>query len=283
MIKLFASDMDGTLLDETHTINERTANAIKDLQASGVEFMIATGRDYQSASRLLEAHQIQCAMINLNGALIHNSNGEVLYEAPLDSALIDTILTYLKKNDLHYSISTRDQLFLSNIEDYLQHAHTKMNERLATKDQLTLAQIKDHFSNTKDTREFDPMQAQVLKMMVISDDQDALQHCRYFLETFEDLDITSSGPGNLEITHRQAQKGLAIEQYIKNKGYSIDEVVTIGDSLNDRSMLQMCPNSYAMANASDEVKSMAAHLALANDQFGVAVVIQSVIDTNKPE
>ena len=41
MIKLFASDMDGTLLDETHTINDRTAKAIHDLQAAGVEFMIA--------------------------------------------------------------------------------------------------------------------------------------------------------------------------------------------------------------------------------------------------
>ncbi len=53
MIKLFASDMDGTLLNPNHVISDTTAQAIRDLQAqSDIEFLIATGRDYRSAKWL---------------------------------------------------------------------------------------------------------------------------------------------------------------------------------------------------------------------------------------
>lgn len=281
MIKLFASDMDGTLLDETHTINDRTAKAIHDLQAAGVEFMIATGRDYQSASRLTKAQNISCAMINLNGSLVHDKDGNVIYDCPLEQETIESVITYLINHDLLYTIYTEAYTYFYNRDEYIQNTFKNLQKRFNF-DDLTAAQIKDNLMENKDASEFTfSKENPVLKMMIMSENDDKLHHTRHYLEKFPELDVTSSGPGNLEITHKDAQKGLAIIKYIEKQGYTMDNVVTIGDSLNDRSMLQLCPNSYAMANASDEIKKMAAHTTFSNDQYGVAVVIEELLENMK--
>ncbi|MBF6626125.1 HAD family hydrolase [Aerococcaceae bacterium zg-BR9] len=275
MIKLFASDMDGTLLDQNHELNQTNADAIKALQAHGIEFIISTGRDYQSARNFLANYNIDCAMINLNGAQIYDEKGQLLEQCPINNATTQQVFDYLHEKQLAHSLTTRDQYYLSNKQEYLNHmlqAHDEIDE-------VTLAQVTDKIMVTLDASDYQLSDDNpVFKMMVISDDAQALDKARIYLESFSDLDITSSGPGNLEITHIEAQKGLALAKYLARKHYSVEEVLTIGDSLNDRSMLAMCPNSYAMDNASDEVKAMAAYLAPSNVDNGVATIIHQLIE-----
>ncbi|HFI0463928.1 TPA: HAD family hydrolase [Streptococcus suis] len=276
MLQLFASDMDGTLLDNQHQINAQTADAVKAWQASGREFMIATGRDYKSASQLLAPYNIQCAMINLNGAIIHDENGQVLAVHPMPQASLEKILNFLKDQDLVYTLSTKDAYYHSDIQAYLSMLGRTL--KAAGYDDLTQAQVKDHIKDARPIQDYlNQDQDQALKMMVISDNRDLLKTCKDYIQTLEDIDITSSGPDNIELTSTSAQKGLALATYLQVRGYQMDQVVTIGDSLNDRSMLAMCPNSYAMANASDQVKAMAANIAPANDQDGVAQVIDALL------
>ncbi|MBF6978783.1 HAD family hydrolase [Aerococcaceae bacterium zg-BR22] len=275
MIKLFASDMDGTLLDQNHELNQTNADAIKALQAHGIEFIISTGRDYQSARNFLANYNIDCAMINLNGAQIYDEKGQLLEQCPINNATTQQVFDYLHEKQLAHSLTTRDQYYLSNKQEYLNHmlqAHDEIDE-------VTLAQVTDKIMVTLEASDYQLSDDNpVFKMMVISDDAQALDKARIYLESFSDLDITSSGPGNLEITHIEAQKGLALAKYLARKHYSFEEVLTIGDSLNDRSMLAMCPNSYAMDNASDEVKAMAAYLAPSNVDNGVATIIHQLIE-----
>lgn len=51
MIRLFASDMDGTLLNDKGYISDRTINAVKKLQKHGIHFIVNTGRDYRAAKK----------------------------------------------------------------------------------------------------------------------------------------------------------------------------------------------------------------------------------------
>ena len=60
MIKVIAADMDGTLLNSGHTISEQTYQTIQDVQQGGIRFMIATGRDYPSASDTLKNFPLDC-------------------------------------------------------------------------------------------------------------------------------------------------------------------------------------------------------------------------------
>ena len=104
-----------------------------------------------------------------------------------------------------------------------------------------------------------------------------MDQIRQYLSNFSDLDVTSSAADNIEVTHINAQKGLAVEAYAQSQGYTLDEVATIGDSLNDRSMLQMAKHSYAMDNAPDHIKAMAQNIAPANTIDGVAIILEQLI------
>ncbi|AXY26641.1 hypothetical protein CL176_11890 [Suicoccus acidiformans] len=286
MIKLFVSDMDGTLLNAEHMISDKTAAAVRKLEEAGIEFMIATGRTYASAKPLLQMHNIQSEMINLNGAAIYSDSGELVHSIPLNSQIIQDMFTYLNEANINYSLMTAREFYTHDVEGFLKRMtrffdeqtveiltdiHTKSAD---SSDAQFLADM-DFLRDLKDytlTHHNPP-----LKLMVLSPDTRELEAFRNRFEENPLIDITSSSPDNLEITSHLAQKGLAVENYAAKRGYSMDEVLTIGDSLNDRSMLQMAGHSYAMANASAEVKAMAKEIAPSHREDGVAWVIEQIL------
>ena len=69
-IKLVACDLDGTLLDENHQLSQRNIQAIQRLHKAGINFMVATGRNYQSVAPMFKKEGIHCDCLLLNGALI---------------------------------------------------------------------------------------------------------------------------------------------------------------------------------------------------------------------
>ena len=288
MIKLFVSDMDGTLLNEEHVVSERNAKAIKALQQAGIEFVIATGRAYNSARPMLDAHKINCKMINLNGAAVYNLDGDIETKIPLEIDTVKEMLNYLEETKTAYSVMTDKyfyvgdkEAFVNRVKGMLRKLEIEKYTNIETDDAYSsdaqfiheLAYIKDmsEFSYTDDTT--------ALKFMIFGEPSDS--NLPNFLKTFEgyeDLDITSSGPDNLEVTHSKAQKGFAVAEYAASRGIAMEDVATIGDSLNDRSMLQMAGHSYAMENASPEVKAMAKFIAPSHREDGVAVVIEEILN-----
>ena len=78
MIKVIASDMDGTILNRKHRLSERNALAIKKAEEKGIQFMFATGRDYSGVAGIMEERRIRCACILLNGAEIRDEDGNVI-------------------------------------------------------------------------------------------------------------------------------------------------------------------------------------------------------------
>lgn len=284
MIKLFVSDMDGTLLNENHVISDRTAAAVKKLQeTTDIEFMIATGRAFKSASVLTSAQNIYCRMINLNGASIHENDGTLTDSTPLLSSTVSEITTYLDDLDVDYAISTANSYFVADFAGFtariahfmdINQSDTPTDET----DEVTNAQLLAHYGDVKPVTEMTLTNDEpALKLLVFSSNLDLLAEIREKFTQYSDLDITASAADNLEVTHRDAQKGLAVEAYAKSQGYTMDQVATIGDSLNDRSMLQMASHSYAMDNAPEQIKAMAKNIAPANTLDGVAQVIEQLI------
>ena len=90
--------------------------------------------------------------------------------------------------------------------------------------------------------------------------------------------MASSFKTNLEITAVEAQKGPVLKQYIESLGYTMDEVMVLGDSLNDYSMLSMDFGvTVAMENAMPEVKTVSKYITKSNEEFGVAYAIYGVL------
>lgn len=81
-IRLVASDMDGTLLDPLSHISEENANAIRELQQSGAEFVICSGRAYSGAHPIVSGAGIHCSYICLSGAMICTEDGKAMHLHP---------------------------------------------------------------------------------------------------------------------------------------------------------------------------------------------------------
>ncbi|MCH2737765.1 HAD hydrolase family protein, partial [Listeria monocytogenes] len=82
--------------------------------------------------------------------------------------------------------------------------------------------------------------------------------------------VTSSFSDNIEITPREAQKGISLQYYVEKLVVTLDETFAIGDNMNDISMLKMACYSVSMGNGEEEVKELAEHVTLSNDEHGVA-------------
>ena len=91
------------------------------------------------------------------------------------------------------------------------------------------------------------------------------------------LIVTSASNFNLEINHIDANKGQAVAEFAKMKGYRSDEVITIGDNINDLTMLEWADHSYAVQNGHDQAKKVARYLAPSHAEEAVAQIIEKVL------
>ena len=93
----------------------------------------------------------------------------------------------------------------------------------------------------------------------------------------DDMQIVVSKPSYLEFTHIDATKGRAVEKLSSILGIKQDEIICIGDSYNDISMIQYAALGVAMANSPQAVKEKADYISKTNDEDGVAAVINKFI------
>ena len=107
MIRLFASDMDGTLLNDKGYISDRTINAVKKLQKHGIHFIVNTGRDYRAAKRELDAASLSCDMICHSGACTYDVHGNGFHIASLPKSIAKQIPI-----QIHPSLKTLSELHL---------------------------------------------------------------------------------------------------------------------------------------------------------------------------
>ncbi|WP_419775216.1 Cof-type HAD-IIB family hydrolase [Ignavigranum ruoffiae] len=277
MIKLFVSDMDGTLLNDQHIISQENANSIKKLQARGIEFMIATGRTFHSAKPFLDMHQIDCEMINLNGAAIYSRDGHLEQSIPMSFSIVKQMILFCQRHGIGYSVMDSQYLYVMDTDSFLKKIFANLDLGIDS-DQNSRMQFINDINYVRDINDYRFNQASpVLKMMILSENPEKLRAFQDVFASEDSLDITSSNIDNLEVTHQKAQKGLAIASYAAAKGWTMDEVATIGDSLNDRSMLQMAKYGFVMENASEEVKSFSTLRAPDHNLHGVSQIIEAIL------
>ncbi|SFB97838.1 hypothetical protein SAMN04488102_10274 [Alkalibacterium subtropicum] len=287
MIKLIVSDMDGTLLDEEMEISQANVSAIKRVQSQGIHFAIATGRDYPLASPVLEENGIKCPLIAQNGAQYFDADGNNRYNRGLEKSTVRKMLSIFSDyNDIHEELMTNKGIFSDNKDKRLEmlammiydmNPDTTYEEALENAagyaEKLQINFVDDYQEIISDNS------AIILKVSVHSSKgREVLGPLREELHReIPDLAITASSKRNLEINHAAAQKGIAVAQLAKQLGIKADEVMTIGDNLNDLSMLEWAGYSVAVANAEPEAKEAARFETSSNRQNGVAEAISRVL------
>ena len=284
MIKLIVSDMDVTLLAHDSSISKGNIEAIRYAQSKGVQFAIATGRDYSSLKGILEAHDLKCFSILGNGAQFCNENGEILSSAYFPKKCFKQVLQIFDELKIHYMIFTangfystaepnvvRDAFidrcvvqFKRKREDYLDDG---CNQDMACMKLKKIGDLDDFINSSID----------IIKVEAFNNDVSLIEKVKEKLQEIDGIAYLSSFDDNIEVTDKAAQKGLILENVIEELGYSKDEVMVLGDGLNDITLFERFKYSFAPGNANETIKAMAYQVVGACEEDGVSQAIYMML------
>jgi Cof subfamily protein (haloacid dehalogenase superfamily) len=283
-VRLIATDMDGTLLNEHHRVSEENAAAIKEAQRRGITVVVATGRSYAEAVHPLKEAGITCPIICVNGAEIRSEHGEKIKSVPLNPATYWKVESILREAGLYFELYTNIGVFTNDREKALRTVADFVRSAYPDADEQTLKEAAERrfasgeISCVRAYKEvLDRAGVDIYKLLVFSKDGQKLAEASAKLGALQDVAVSSSAKNNIEITHRHAQKGIALREFANRHHIALAETMAIGDNFNDLSMLTIAGVSVAMGNAEEAVKRACGFVARNNDKHGVAHAIRELV------
>ncbi|MDU0461515.1 Cof-type HAD-IIB family hydrolase [Staphylococcus ureilyticus] len=287
MINLIATDMDGTLLNAAHEISEENIQAIKYAQSQGITVVIATGRAFYEANAPINLTDLKVPYICLNGAEVRDESFNIMSTSNLNRELINRITVELNKENIFYQVYTNLGIYTENplrdLEIYIDIAQRAGQEADVEKIKSGIQKRIDN-GTLKVVENYDKIQDTpgeiVMKILAFDSDLEKIDRVSETLAKSESLAISSSSRGNIEITHSDAQKGIALNTIAERLNIDMENVMAIGDNMNDVSMLERVGYSVAMENAAPEVKAIAKYETDSNEQSGVGKAIMKLLREN---
>ena len=288
MIKLIASDMDGTLLNHNHKIPKENVELINYAKNQGIEFVVATGRAYYEALPALNEENINCDVISFNGGIVYDKNGNIISITPMLPKDLYYTIEILKSFDISYQLYTKNTIYTKSIETDInayidlirsngydpdvEHLRAEAQQKLDV-GYITEVENIELYLNEKENPP--------IKIIAISNDISKLENAAKLLSENKSISVTSSGANNIEIMHKNATKGEALKEIAKIYGINLENAVAIGDNLNDQAMLDIVGYSVAMKNGNTILKEQAKYVTeKTNSEGGVADTIFKLIEEN---
>ena len=285
MIKLIASDMDGTLLNDDHMISEENLKAIRKAQEIGRHFTIVTGRDYGAVKSYLEECNLKCECILSNGAEYRDVNGNIIESVYMNKESVKIAFDILSEAGLCIQLMTNNGSYITNKESDKKAIIDRFKLFNPTMTEEEVKKFVAKFHKERGMKEIDNIyeilesNVEVLKIVTFDNDEKLIAALKDKLrESTSDLAVASTFSNDIEISDIKAQKGLILAKTIKKMGIDKSEVIVLGDSFNDYSMFTEFENSYAMENAIPEIKEIAKYITDTNNNDGVAKAIYKALE-----
>ena len=269
MIKLIACDIDGTLLNSENQITQKNIDIIDKVMKNNIIFVPTTGRTFSVLPEKIKNIFNLKYVIFSNGAVIFDLNkNKSIYKNCISKEIVIEIMNYLKKYDIAIEIYTSGKGYflkemLYKFNDYnIPKKFIEIYKKFKTPVE-NLSQIIEKNSDIE--KIYIPWLNEHIKNKILKDLRKYWSNKIY---------ITSSLSTNIEICANGTNKGNAVEYLSKNLNIKKDEILVLGDNLNDLEMFKLGANSVAMGNAEKEIKEIANFITLTNDESGVAYAIE---------
>lgn len=261
MIKLVASDLDGTIIDKDNDIFEDNFNAIRDINKSNIPFVVCTGKTYSIYKGLCSSFHASYGIFGNGTSIIDLKTGEKIYQKLLDIADVEKVIALAKKDNLHVHIYTNnhiitEELLYLDLRNYkLQKKHI-YNNRLSFKvvpDLLKYVQ-RNNLEISKvvisSTSSLDTVKAEIESTINV----DVFNIKKY--GEFKDK-IIDKEYEYLDVIPKNVNKGTALEYLSNYLNIDKKEILAVGDNLNDLSLLKNAGVGIAVNNAYSELKQVA--------------------------
>lgn len=259
---VIATDLDNTLLSSNTEISRENLGAIERLAKRGIKTVTLTGRTfYEIPCELRECKYIDYFVYS-NGAGIQDKNGKTVYYYPIDKETAKQVYDIINSYDTFIE-------FYSNRTPYVDKS--KYSDTSFEYYKIDKAFIPEMHRSRKainhPERLLDDASYKIEMFDIFFRNEDERKECRKKLsDQFPDIEITTSMDNNLEIMNKNTNKGTGLKNLCKIAGYSIDDIIVIGDSRNDITAFHTAERKYAVSNACAEIKEIADKIICSNDE-----------------
>jgi Cof subfamily protein (haloacid dehalogenase superfamily) len=245
MIKLFISDIDGTILHDGK-ISPHDIDALHTATQQGVTLCFASGRLDNEITNLLKDAQVPFHRISQNGAFIYTHMNEQLHATTFQQDVLAELIDSVQSDNVVVYISDEKTYYIKNKNELVRQI-----EEQAKFTSIELPSLYEEVGNT----------IHPVKFAIGGEAKDLFALQEKISKQFGNrVSAYISAPQCLDIVPANVSKGGAISMLLETLELKPEEVACIGDSYNDIPMFDAIPNSFAMENADDEVKKHAKHV-----------------------
>ena len=288
MLKLVAIDLDGTMLNQYGIVTQKTKNSIKKAQENGIEIMIASGRPIDSVKTISKEIGSENYFISGNGSIIYDiKKDEIIYENVLKKQKALEIIKICEENSIFYNVYTEKEIIAKNLQYNVLYYH-KENLTKSEEDKTHVNIVEDIYDYIEKT------DSKVLKVMICDKHQTIFNAIMRKLKEVDDIEV-------LEVSHmsrkiiRQGTEEIPIEyfyteisaknvdkwtalEFLKEKlQISSEEIVAIGDNVNDKKMIEKSGYGIAMGQSAPQIKEIADYVTDSNIDDGVANALDKLL------
>jgi hypothetical protein len=274
MIRLLAIDIDGTLLDSRGRIPDAHRQALGDASARGVAIALVTGRSFHFTSPVADLLEMPVTMIVNNGAMVKSGEGTTLLRRllPRDAALAVLAGTRAFDDSVAIVFDRHDERQIMFERMDWTHPHRRgYYERnkafIAATSPLDAALTEDpvQVMFTGGVERMRELAAELRAMPIAG--RFAVALTEYERRDFSLVDVNDAG----------CSKGSTLAQWAATCGVAREEVMAVGDNLNDLEMLEFAGTAVVMGNATAAMQARGFHLTASNDEHGLADSIRRFI------
>ena len=285
MYKLIAIDLDGTLLNSYGQVSEKNRFVLKQAQENGSQIVLASGRSTNSVKNIANDIGNNKYIICGNGSLIYDLQKEqIIYDKFIEKKKALQIINICEQNSIYYNVYTENMVIAKTLSNNVMFYHQEnANKPDSKKTKINLvSNIYEYVENLENEN--------ILKFTISDTSSIIFGSIIRKLREIKNIDvldvahmsrkIIKSGTEEVsleyyytEITSKDVDKWNAIEWLAKELDIKKEEIMTIGDNINDKMMIENAGFGIAMGNSAPYIKEIADKVVANNNEDGVAEAI----------
>jgi len=255
MIKIILSDIDGTFLKDDKTFPALHGEALKAVVAKGLKFVFVSARMPEAIYPITDALGMNhTPVISYGGGFVLTEDEEIIFDKKISADDAQNVLAEMNRwKDITINFYTGRRWFVEEIDKRVQF-------------EMDITQA------TAEVKNFDELLNEKIfpnKILIMCEPPTCREMEIELGKKFPALNVVRSAPYLLEIMDKSVSKATGIKVLLKHYGFTLDEAIAFGDNYNDTEMLELIPQSVAMANAPDDVKKLAATVTDSNEAGGI--------------
>ncbi|EHI99232.1 Cof-like hydrolase [Clostridium sp. DL-VIII] len=250
--KILAIDLDGTTLNDKGIICEKNIISLMSFQRLGGKVVVCSGRNVSSIKGIFKGKINDISIVALNGSIALNNKNEEIFISPLNNRDVIKVINLLRKKypTIYYHFLCEDMVFSEFINDI--DKRKLKNNIISCKEYFTSHKIINNSIAYIEKRS-----CRILKFDICNENIFILNDIKNELKDLEDIEICNSEIWNIEITKKGVNKGEALKKLARHYKLSLNDCISIGNSMNDAKMLEKSRVGIATRNAEEQLKRIA--------------------------